>query len=768
MEVTNRLERLEELQLLLDSAFAEQKDWIDKRFQQHEHIIERLARAEKSSRGENHDRLSRQNSKSVATSTAEFGSISSARIPLRRDVSSSSVDDVHASSNQGVWSQQKDMFAEEASSQSSTTTCEPVQELARQLKNLPGQIVAPEVMPPLLRQAAIIESSVVEEDEEFHSLIVRLEDLFDRIDADRSGTINRTELRHAFADIGMPSIASVTAFLEESSNMEIDRLDWLHMIEDASKDDPETFMVFAKRLLDAQSEHGSLCEASAWSRCTCFIRHDSNFRMAWDFLMMILLVWVCLTMPFSMGFGQEDVLADVDQACDVFFLMDVAFNFRTTFIDQNDIIVTNGKKMAMHYLKTWFTIDIVSSIPWDWVTAGLLPSLQPARLLKIGKVAKVFKLLRIGKMLRSMASSEFLEMMEDQFSPKASQTAGRVISLIVTTTMVCHWLACCLAVFNEGCLDEYFHPQHPTKMQLYIASLYWAVTTLTTVGYGDIIPTSNQERAYGMLAMLIGSAFYGYIIGCITSVITDMDIDKRTFNERMEVVQAWLEFHERMPAVLRRRIRRHFKEHYRNRTIADDATIVSELAGVLRSDTAYFIIHEKVRSNPSFRGLPASALSSLVCVLKKTSAKAGENIVIAGDPGTAMYVITDGQASISKGDRWIPPGMVVALDVLSRFKELDEGESFGEEVMFSLEQTYQYTVTATTAVAMYELSVDSFKHRFRNMPELIQRMTTNFLKGRKLLLRDGRQENVTRGLLGKVAQEHSSSKCSPSPPEIQT
>ena len=45
------------------------------------------------------------------------------------------------------------------------------------------------------------------------------------------------------------------------------------------------------------------------------------------------------------------------------------------------------------------------------------------------------------------------------------------------------------------------------------AYLYWSMTTLTTVGYGDLIPGSDRERAYTCVAMVVGGGFYGYIIG---------------------------------------------------------------------------------------------------------------------------------------------------------------------------------------------------------------------------------------------------------------
>jgi len=261
---------------------------------------------------------------------------------------------------------------------------------------------------------------------------------------------------------------------------------------------------------------------------------------------------------------------------------------------------------------------------------------------------------------------------------------------------------------------------------------------LTTVGYGDVLPSTDTERVYAIVAMVIGGSFYGYIIGSMTSVITDRDIDARAFNDHMEMLDAWLEFHEQIPMLLKRRIRRHFRRQLRSRTSVDDGMIIKSLSPELRADAASFVIHVEVRRNPVFLEMPNSALGSLVEVLQVCSSKRGESIVSNGDPGIAMYIMVQGSACFTQGHLWIPEekgsqkgGKSKTIARLKNMAKLIEGDSFGEEIVFTLEESYRYTIVASSLVSMYSLSEDSFKTRFRNLPDLYELMLSNFLNSRK-------------------------------------
>jgi hypothetical protein len=55
----------------------------------------------------------------------------------------------------------------------------------------------------------------------------------------------------------------------------------------------------------------------------------------------------------------------------------------------------------------------------------------------------------------------------------------------------------------------------------YIAALYWTFTTITTVGYGDLIPQATVERLYAIFAMIFGTGLFGYIISTITTILQE-------------------------------------------------------------------------------------------------------------------------------------------------------------------------------------------------------------------------------------------------------
>ena len=70
------------------------------------------------------------------------------------------------------------------------------------------------------------------------------------------------------------------------------------------------------------------------------------------------------------------------------------------------------------------------------------------------------------------------------------------------------------------------------KPYLYLVSLYWSFTTLTTVGYGDVNAVSENEMILALIWMMFGVGTYSFIIGTFTSVLQNYDARQNIIDER--------------------------------------------------------------------------------------------------------------------------------------------------------------------------------------------------------------------------------------------
>jgi len=66
----------------------------------------------------------------------------------------------------------------------------------------------------------------------------------------------------------------------------------------------------------------------------------------------------------------HDPITIIDLIVDIMFIVDILINFRTTYVNKKDEVVSHPGKIAVHYFKGWFLIDVVAAIPFDLLLFG--------------------------------------------------------------------------------------------------------------------------------------------------------------------------------------------------------------------------------------------------------------------------------------------------------------------------------------------------------------------------------------------------------------
>ncbi|XP_013793037.1 potassium voltage-gated channel subfamily H member 2-like, partial [Limulus polyphemus] len=112
------------------------------------------------------------------------------------------------------------------------------------------------------------------------------------------------------------------------------------------------------------------------------ILHYSPFKAFWDWIILLLVIYTAIFTPYVAAFllnetktkrnkkYGDDPIVIIDLLVDVMFIIDILINFRTTYVNTNEEVVSLPGRIAAHYLRGWFLIDVVAAIPFDLLLFG--------------------------------------------------------------------------------------------------------------------------------------------------------------------------------------------------------------------------------------------------------------------------------------------------------------------------------------------------------------------------------------------------------------
>uniref|UniRef100_A0A8C7WFZ6 Ion transport domain-containing protein n=1 Tax=Oncorhynchus mykiss TaxID=8022 RepID=A0A8C7WFZ6_ONCMY len=302
--------------------------------------------------------------------------------------------------------------------------------------------------------------------------------------------------------------------------------------------------------------------------------HYSPVKAAWDWVILLLVLYTALFTPYSAAFLLDErgdslrrrcgytcnPLNMVDLMVDVLFIVDIGINFRTTFVNPNDEVVTQPWKIAVHYLKGWFAIDLVAALPFDLLIfrSG---SDEMATLIGLLKTARLLRLVRVARKL-------------DRYSEYG---AAVLFLLMCTFVLIAHWLACIWYAVGyverpyteTGWLDNLAEQlgkaynasepgSGPSAKDYYITALYFTFSSLTSVGFGNVSPNTNSEKLFSICVMVIGSLMYASIFGNVSAIIQRLYSGTTRYHTQMLRVKEFIRFHQ-IPSGLRNRLEEYFQ-----------------------------------------------------------------------------------------------------------------------------------------------------------------------------------------------------------------
>uniref|UniRef100_A0A3Q3D3X1 Potassium voltage-gated channel subfamily H member 7 n=1 Tax=Hippocampus comes TaxID=109280 RepID=A0A3Q3D3X1_HIPCM len=399
----------------------------------------------------------------------------------------------------------------------------------------------------------------------------------------------------------------------------------------------------------------------------CTILHYSPFKAVWDWLILLLVIYTAILTPYSAAFLLNDIeeqrrrecgyscspLNVVDLMVDIMFIVDILINFRTTYVNSNEEVVSHPGKIAIHYFKGWFLIDMVAAIPFDLLIFGS-GSDETTTLIGLLKTARLLRLVRVARKL-------------DRYSEYG---AAVLILLMCIFALIAHWLACIwYAIGNVekpylehkiGWLDNlglsigkkynYSDPDSgPSIKDKYVTALYFTFSSLTSVGFGNVSPNTNSEKIFSICVMLIGSLMYASIFGNVSAIIQRLYSSTARYHLQMLRVKEFIRFHQ-IPNPLRQRLEEYFQHAWTYTNGIDMNMVLKGFPECLQADICLHLNKNLLHGCKAFRGATKGCLRALAMRFKTTHAPPGDTLVHGGDVLSMLYFITRGSIEILKED----------------------------------------------------------------------------------------------------------------------
>jgi len=383
-------------------------------------------------------------------------------------------------------------------------------------------------------------------------------------------------------------------------------------------------------------------------------------------------------------------------------------------------IVKDPKHVFKLYLRGWLVPDVLAFIPFEYFADVFQWESDWTLLLRILPLSKTFKVSTVledlqlhlqmpGALMKLMSLGYWGLQAIHAFALGWWWVGGSPEEMEVTPAKTA-W------VMEDGQLVQKTIAEAEvrkfTNPEIYLRAVYWTVTTMTTIGYGDYSPSkdNNKQMIFTIIAQITGVSFYGFVVGNIPVLIANANAARAAFDNNNEIIGEFMRV-KQLPVEMQDRVRDYYQYLWESRKGVSDAQVLGSLPHALSVDVLVFLNNEILQKVEFFKGVKEIFIREVVGMLRTETYIPGDYIIREGEFGTCMYFLTNGSVEV------IVNGNAVA--------QLKTGSPFGEMALVSGDKR-NASIRATAYCDMYVLEragFDQLRSRYEDFDRNVVQIT---------------------------------------------
>ncbi|KAK5874933.1 hypothetical protein CesoFtcFv8_027474 [Champsocephalus esox] len=438
-------------------------------------------------------------------------------------------------------------------------------------------------------------------------------------------------------------------------------------------------------------------------RSRSILLHYGAFKAGWDWLILLATFYVAVTVPYNVCFTPAEIREDGASAArnppshsdilvEILFIIDIVLNFRTTFVSTSGQVVYDSRCICIHYVTSWLFVDLIAALPFDLLYAFNISVNFGVHLLKTVRLLRLLRLLQkldrysqysavvltllmstfallghwmacvwyfIGRseiesnspatwdigwlheLAKRLGTPYFLSPMTSLLG--ASDSPQGIVAAALTNHS--QWNGSPIKARTSGGSGATLGGG-PSVRSSYVTSLYFALSSLTSVGFGNVSANTDSEKIFSICTMLIGALMHAVVFGNVTAIIQRMYSRRSLYHTRTKDLKDFIRTH-RLPKTLEQRMMECFQTSWSVNNGIDVSELLKDFPDELRADIAMHLNSELLQL-PLFESASRGCLRSLSLIIKTSFCAPGEFLIRQGDALQAIYFVCSGSMEVLK------------------------------------------------------------------------------------------------------------------------